>query len=107
MVLICPLEMVSGISHLLVKDRHLSMNLLLKKICVAFIISGLLFLEPAQACSRIAYVSSQGTIIARTMDLYMDDHAKMMIYPGASQRNQILQVVFLGCLIMAAWRFAL
>jgi len=81
MVLICPLEMVSGISHPLVKDRHLSMNLLLKKICVAFIISGLLLLEQAQACSRIAYVSSQGTIIARTMDLYMDDHAKMMIYP--------------------------
>ena len=57
------------------------MSTLLKKIGVAFIIGGFLLLDQAQACSRIAYISSQGTIVARTMDLYMDDHAKMMIYP--------------------------
>lgn len=43
--------------------------------------------SPAIACSRILLNSEQYHVVARTMDLYMPDHAKIIVYPRGIDRS--------------------
>jgi penicillin V acylase-like amidase (Ntn superfamily) len=46
-----------------------------------------LTISPAAACSRILLNSGQQHVVARTMDLYIPDHAKIVVYPRGIDRN--------------------
>lgn len=43
--------------------------------------------HPASACSRILFNTPQDHVVGRTMDLYMPDHAKIMVYPRGIARE--------------------
>jgi choloylglycine hydrolase len=60
-----------------------------KNIAIALVASlsiGLLN-NQAIACSRVLFNSSGNVVVGRTMDLYMPDHAKLMIYPRGVARD--------------------
>ena len=60
-----------------------------KNIAIALVTSlsiGLLN-NQAIACSRVLFNSADNVVVGRTMDLYMPDHAKLMIYPRGVARN--------------------
>lgn len=62
----------------------------MKFILAAIISSSLcmgLIVSPAFACSRILLNAGQYHVVARTMDLYMPDHAKIVVYPRGIARN--------------------
>ena len=42
---------------------------------------------PAAACSRILFNMNQEQVVARTMDLYMPDHPKLVAYPRGISRD--------------------
>ena len=43
--------------------------------------------ESALACSRVLLNSGQEHVVGRTMDLYMPDHAKIVVYPRGISRD--------------------
>ncbi len=43
-----------------------------------------------EACSRVLWTTDHGNVVARTMDLYMDDHARLIVYPKGVTRNSKL-----------------
>lgn len=42
---------------------------------------------PAQACSRVLSAGDGHSVVARTLDLYMPDNAKVMVYPRGMTRD--------------------
>lgn len=50
-------------------------------------LSASLMNSPAMACSRIQLNSGNEHVVARTMDLYMPDHAKIVVYPRGMARD--------------------
>ena len=46
-----------------------------------------LLYQPASACSRILFNADQHPVIARTMDLYIPDHPKIVVYPRGVSRD--------------------
>nr|WP_276612939.1 linear amide C-N hydrolase [Desulfovibrio sp. UIB00] len=47
---------------------------------------------PASACSRILFNHGPHHVVARTMDLYIPDHAKIVVYPQGMERNGAVTV---------------
>jgi choloylglycine hydrolase len=43
-----------------------------------------------EACSRVLWDTDHGNVVARTMDLYIDDHARLVVYPRGISRNSKL-----------------
>lgn len=60
-----------------------------KNIAIALIasLSITLLNNQALACSRILFNSGDNHVVGRTMDLYMPDHARLMIYPRGVTRD--------------------
>lgn len=61
-----------------------------RMLAAAVIASGLcigLNCTPANACSRILLNHAPYHVVARTMDLYIPDHAKIMVYPQGMDRD--------------------
>jgi choloylglycine hydrolase len=60
-----------------------------KNIAIALVasLSMSLLNNQAIACSRVLFNSAGNVVVGRTMDLYMPDHAKLMIYPRGVARD--------------------
>lgn len=43
--------------------------------------------QPATACSRVLFNTDHGHVVGRTMDIYMPDHPKLMVYPRGIARD--------------------
>lgn len=43
--------------------------------------------DPASACSRVLFSTPQNHVVARTMDLFMPDHARVVVYPRGIARD--------------------
>jgi penicillin V acylase-like amidase (Ntn superfamily) len=52
-----------------------------------FILSLCTFDQSALACSRILLNTAQDHVVGRTMDLFMPDHARLVVYPRGIHRN--------------------
>jgi|GEM_PF-4478607 len=48
---------------------------------ISFSLALTFFEQPAVACSRILLNTDNVHIVGRTMDLYMPDHANLVVYP--------------------------
>jgi penicillin V acylase-like amidase (Ntn superfamily) len=54
---------------------------------LSFVLSVTFLQQPAVACSRILLNTDNDHVVGRTMDLYMPDHANLVVYPRGIKRN--------------------